>query len=138
MTRQAIGEALSARLFAAEAAIDRALAETATLAALLPAARADAYLSAVAGQKAFDGAAASVSALAEARSHLVRTHQTLAALARRLGLETLAIGVLDKPDDHPPVGGGGGDGPGVVQEFMVSETSPDTVNKTLPTEAGLC
>ena len=47
MTRQSIGEALATRLYAAEAAIDRALAETAALAAALPGARADAYLSAV-------------------------------------------------------------------------------------------
>jgi hypothetical protein len=108
MTRHDIGESLAARLYAAEAAIDAALAETATLAAMLPAARAQAYLSAVSGQKAFDGAAASISALAEARSHLVQTHNTLAALARKLGLETLAVGPVDKPDDIPPRDGSGG------------------------------
>lgn len=107
MTRQIIGETLAARLYAAEAAIDAALAETATLAALLPTARAQAMLSAVTGQKAFDGAAASISALAAARSHLVDTHNVLAALARRLGLDAVAIGPIDKPEDRPPVGGGG-------------------------------
>lgn len=108
MTRQDIGESLAGRLFAAEAAIDAALAETARLAAMLPAARAQAYLSAVTGQKAFDGAAASISALAEARSHLVQTHNTLSALARKLGLDTLAAGPVDKPDDLPPRDGSGG------------------------------
>ncbi|HRO33015.1 MAG TPA: hypothetical protein PLQ03_06340 [Brevundimonas sp.] len=107
MTRQDIGQALASRLYAAEAAIDAALAETAGLAAMLPAARAQAYLSAVTGQKAFDGAAASISALAEARSHLVQTHNTLSALARKLGLDALAIGPVDKPDDDPPRGKGG-------------------------------
>lgn len=107
MTRQDIGESLAGRLFAAESAIDAALAETATLAAMLPAARAQAYLSAVSGQRAFDGAAASISALAEARSHLVQTHNTLAALARKLGLDALASGPVDKPDDLPPRTGGG-------------------------------
>lgn len=105
MSRQTVGEALAARLYAAEAAIDHALAETAGLAAALPAARADAYLSAVCGQRAFNGAAASISALAEARSQLVLTHNTLAALARKLGLETLAVGPIDKPGDQPPIGG---------------------------------
>ena len=105
MSTQAIGEALAARLYAAETAIDRALSETAFLAAALPTARAEAYLSAVTGQRAFDGAAASISALAEARSHLVQTHTTLAALARKLGLDTLAVGPLDKPGEQPPVGG---------------------------------
>ena len=106
MTRQSIGEALAARLYAAETAIDQAMAETAGLAAALPAARAEAWLSAVTGQRAFTGAAATISALAEARGHLVQTHNTLAALARTLGLEALAVGPVDKPGDTPPVGGG--------------------------------
>ena len=79
MTRQSIGEALAARIYAAETAIDRAMGETAALAAALPGARAEAYLSAVTGQRAFIGAAASLSALAVARGHLVDTHNTLAA-----------------------------------------------------------
>lgn len=138
MSRQTIGEALSARLFAAESAIDRALVETATLAALLPTARSEALLSAVTGQKAFDGTAASISALSEARAQLVGTHRTLAALARKLGLETLAIGPLDKPDDRPPIGGGGGDTSGISREFMVSETFANTANKTLPGTVRSC
>lgn len=84
MTRDTVGEALCARLPAAETAIDAALIETAHLAAMLPAARAQAYLSAVTGQKAFDGAAASLTALTEARPHSVGAHNTLAALARRM------------------------------------------------------
>lgn len=59
MNRLVIGGSLSARLHAAEAAVDRALADAAGLAAALPVARLDAALSAVAGQKAFDEAAAS-------------------------------------------------------------------------------
>ncbi len=137
MTRQAIGEALSARLFAAETAIDRALVETATLAALLPTARSEAQLSAVVGQEAFNGAAASIGALARARAHLVDTHRTLAALARKLGLDTLAIGPLDKPDDRPPIGAGG-HGAGIAQDFMVSETFANAANKTLPGMAKPC
>lgn len=122
MTKQAIGETLAGRLFAAEAAIDAALTETASLAAMLPAARAGAYLSAVTGQRAFDGAAASISALAEARSHLVATHNTLAALARKLGLDALAVGPMDKPDDRPPVG----DGPKGILAQKVNKALPDT------------
>lgn len=122
MTRLAVGEALAARLYAAESAIDQALIETATLAAALPAARADAWLSAVTGQRALAGTAATISALAEARAHIVETHNTLTALARRLGLDRLAVGPLDKPGDREPVGGGGGDGTGVL---------PNVVNKTL-------
>ena len=131
MTRQAIGDALAARLYAAEAAIDHALTETATLTAMLPAARADACLSAVAGQRVFDEVAATLSALASARSHIVGTHASLAALARRLGLDVLAIGPLDKPGDRPPIGGGGGDGPGVTTD-IANKALADMVNKTLP------
>ncbi|HRJ63244.1 hypothetical protein [Brevundimonas sp. UBA2416] len=129
MTRLAVGEALAVRLYAAESAIDQALIETATLAAALPAARADAWLSAVAGQRAFAGTAATISALSDARAHIVETHNTLTALARKLGLETLAVGPLDKPGDGPPIGGGGGDGPGVA---------PDMVNKSLPRRTIAC
>jgi len=104
IARQTVGERLAIRLHAAETAIDAALAETAALTAMMPTARAEAYLSAVTGQRAFDGAAASVSALTQARGHLVQTHNTLAALGRRLGLETIAAGPIDKPDQEPPFG----------------------------------
>ena len=129
MTRQGIGEALAARLYAAESAIDRALADTAALAGALPAARADAYLSAVTGQRAFSGTAAAIGALAEARGHLVQTHNTLTALARKLGLETLASGPIDKPGDTPPVGGG------LCPE---GDTVHGMVNKSLPGIGELC
>ena len=129
MTRLSVGEALAARLYAAESAIDQALIETATLAAALPAARAEAWLSAVTGQRAFAGAAATISALSDARAHIVQTHNTLTALARKLGLNSLAVGPVDKPGDGPPIGGGGGDGPGVA---------PDVVNKSLPRRTIAC
>jgi hypothetical protein len=120
MSRQIVGEALSARLFATESAIDAALAEAASLVAMLPAARAEAYLSAVTGQRAFDGAAAAITALTQARAHMVATHNTLSALARKLGLETLAMGPLDKPEDAPPNGGG-------INKELINK-----VNKPLP------
>lgn len=128
MTRQTIGEGLAARIYAAESAIDRAMGETAALAAALPGARADAYLSAVTGQRAFAGAAASLSALADARGHLVDTHNTLAALARKLGLDALAVGPVDKPDDTPPIGGG----------IDPNAKREDVVNKRLPDTAKVC
>lgn len=105
MSRHAVGVALSLRLHTAEAAIDAALAETARLMVLLPTARDRARLAATTGGKAFDGTAAAIGALTAARSHLGETHATLAALARRLGLDDLAVGVLDKPEDNIPVGG---------------------------------
>lgn len=127
MSRLSVGEALAARLYAAESSIDHALIETATLAAALPAARADAWLSAVTGQRAFDGTAATITALAQARAHIVQTHNTLTALARKLGLDALAAGPLDKPGDDEPVGGGGGDGAGIARD-MVNKILPETPN----------
>ncbi len=106
MSRETVGEALAARLYAAEAAIDAALHETAMLTAMLPGARHEAFLSAVTGQKIFAGTAAGISALTEARSHIVDAHNAMAALARKLGLEVLALGPVDKPEDRPPGGEG--------------------------------
>jgi hypothetical protein len=136
MSRHAVGEAIAARLYAAEAAIDQALSETAFLAAALPSARAEAYLSAVTGQRVFDGAAASISALAEARAHLVQTHTALAALARKLGLDTLAVGPLDKPGDPPPIGGGVGIDSDLAVE--VNKTLTNKENKRLPSTTVPC
>lgn len=126
MSRQTVGEALAGRLFSTESAIDAALAEAASLVAMLPAARAEAYLSIVAGQGVFDSAAAAISALTQARAHMVATHKTLSALARKLGLETLAIGPLDKPEDTPPNGGG------------LTKAIANKVNKTLPNFSDAC
>lgn len=127
MNRQSIGEQIAAQLYSAETAIDRALAETAGLAARLPIARADAYLSATTGQKAFDNVASAVCALTSARHNIVKTHATLGALARTLGLDTLTVGPLDKPGDKPPVGGGITDKSDSVNIHLT-----DMVNKSLP------
>lgn len=104
MSKVQVGETLAARLFAAEAAVDAAIVATAGLAAQLPIARTEAMLSAVTGQRAFDGAAGAVSSLVQARAQLVQTHKTLAALARSLKLDHLAVGPIDKPEDDPPIG----------------------------------
>ena len=130
MSRQSIGDTISRRLHTTESTLDSALHEMAGLAALLPRARVDAGLSATTGQGAFDSTAAAIVALTEARAHLVRTHVTLAALARRLGLDTLAVGPVDKPDDRPPVGGN-------VLTLPESSRGPN-LNKTLPTRADAC
>ncbi len=120
MTRQTVGETLAARLYAAEAAIDAALFETASFATMLPQARAEAMLSATAGQAVFEGAAASISALTEARARIVDSHNALAVLARKLGLDVLAVGPVDKPEDRPPVTGG------VTQAGMLNKTLPSS------------
>mgnify|MGYP003608520807 CR=1 FL=1 len=67
MTRHTTAHTLAEQLFAAEAAIDAAVTETASLIAMFPAARAEALLSAVVGQRAFPTLASAVSALPGAR-----------------------------------------------------------------------
>lgn len=107
--RQRIGQHLAERLWSAEQAVDAALGEAAALMALLPQARREAALAATVAQPAFSAAADSVAALARARGDLVEAHRTLAALARKLGLDALAAGPMDKPkDDRPGPGYGGG------------------------------
>lgn len=100
------GNAVAARLYRVEAAIDTALAEVAAFVADLPRARSEAYLSAVAGQQVFDHATESLAAINLARARMVAAHNSLAALARKMGLDVLAVGPLDKPEDTPPIGGG--------------------------------
>lgn len=117
MHREIIGKNLSRKVHAAEAAVDHALIETAVLVAALPEARMRAGLSATTGQAAFDDLAASLSALTQARARLGGAHRTLSALARRLGLDVVAAGPVDKPDDQPPMDGSGG-----VRANMVNET----------------
>ena len=100
------GNAVAARLYRVETAIDTALAEVAAFVADLPRARSEAYLSAVAGQQVFDHATESLAAINLARARMVAAHNSLAALARKMGMDSLAVGPLDKPEDTPPIGGG--------------------------------
>lgn len=99
MTKDAIATVVAARLYAAETAIDAALTEAAALIGFLPTARSEAHLAAVTGQRAFHGAAASVAALTQARGHLVDTHNVLSALARKMGVDIVDFGPIDKPDE---------------------------------------
>ncbi|HEY0011395.1 MAG TPA: hypothetical protein VGB79_00920 [Allosphingosinicella sp.] len=83
-------------LYAAEAAIDAALARAAELNATLVNARVEAKLSAVVGQDAFEGAAAAFAALARARADMVATHNRLEETRIQLGLRTLMTGDHNK------------------------------------------
>lgn len=79
-------------LYAAETAIDAALARAAELSSTLVNARTEANVSAVVGQEAFEGAAAAFAALARARSDIVETHRRLNETRNQIGLRTVAIG----------------------------------------------
>lgn len=105
MDRETIGWKLSSQLHVAETALDQAMVEIAKLAAALPEGRLQTSLGAGTAQPAFEGVAATLTAVTQARAHLGGTHRTLSALARKLGLEALAAGPVDKPEDRPPTDG---------------------------------
>jgi hypothetical protein len=79
-------------LYAAEDAIDAALARAAELNGTLVTARTDAQLSALVGHEAFEGAAAVFAALARARTDIVETHRRLSETKIQVGLRTVSIG----------------------------------------------
>jgi len=90
--RRHIADQVAASLFAAEAAIDAALAKTAQLTGTLPAMRADAGLSALIGQDAVERATEAVAALAQARRAIVETHKELSVAQRQIGLGAVMYG----------------------------------------------
>lgn len=93
-------------LFAAEEAIDLALARTAELNSTLATARREANLSAVVGQNAFETAASVFAALARARCDIVETHKRLHETKIEIGLRAVAIGDQGKPNVDPNTTGG--------------------------------
>lgn len=87
-------------LFAAEAAIDLALARAAELNGNMVTARSEANLSALVGQDAFEVSAAAFAALARARCDIVETHRRLSEAKIQVGLRTIAVGDDEWP--KPP------------------------------------
>jgi hypothetical protein len=64
-------------------------------------------LSAVSGQRVFEGASETLSLLAQARGRLVETHRRLEALGRAMKVSVQATGPVDKPEEDGPRDGGG-------------------------------
>jgi hypothetical protein len=85
-------------LWAAEDAIDAALARAAEFSGTLVAARCEANLSAIVGQDAFEVSAAAFASLAQARADIVEAHRRLSETKIQVGLRTLATGDERKPD----------------------------------------
>ena len=79
-------------LWAAEEAIDAALARAAELNGHMVTARTDANLSALVGHDAFEVSAAAFAALARARSESVVTNKRLSEAKIQIGLRTLSMG----------------------------------------------
>lgn len=88
-------------LFAAEEAIDIALAKVADLNGTLATARTEAKLSAIVGQDAFNTAASVFAALARARCDIVETHKYLSETKDQIGLRTVNVGDQGKPNSMP-------------------------------------
>ena len=86
-------------LFAAEAAIDNALARAAELNGSMVTARTSANLSALVGQDAVEVSASAVAALARARCDIVETHRRLSETKIQVGLRTVSVG--DGPEKPP-------------------------------------
>lgn len=86
-------------LFAAEDAIDAALARVAELNGSLVTARIEAELSAIVGQEVIEMAAATFAALAKARADIVETHNRLSETKAQIGLRTVGVGELGKPPE---------------------------------------
>lgn len=103
--RQSAAMKVVESLYAAEDAIDVALARAAEFNATLVTARTEAKVSAIVGQDAFEVAASAFAALARARCDMVETHKRLSETKIQLGLRTVAIGDL-VPKVAPMADGG--------------------------------
>jgi len=92
--RRQAAQKVADSLFAAEDAIDAALARAAELNRTLVAARNEARVSAIVGQDAFEVAATTFAALASARAGIVETHKRLSETQIQVGLRTVSFGDL--------------------------------------------
>lgn len=90
--RRLAAETVAEALFAAERAIDDAIAQTAALAGLMPATRQDAKLSAMIGQDALMSAIQTMQSLGLARDNIVATHKHLTTAQRDIGLQAVSFG----------------------------------------------
>jgi len=90
--RRQYADQVASNLFAAEHAIDAALAKTAGLAGVVPGMRAQAGISALIGQDAMEWTGRSLAALTEARRAICEAHKELSRAQREIGLGAVAFG----------------------------------------------
>ncbi len=111
--RRMVAEQIAGALFEAEAAIDAALAKTATLTGIMPMLRREAGASALIGQDALEHASQAIAALADARRAIVETHKELSLVQTQIGLGAVTMtdpGSGNKPppmfasDEQPQIG----------------------------------
>jgi len=90
--RRTAAQAVAEALFAAEKAIDAAIASTAALTTVMPASREAAHLSVMVGQDALISAIETMRALGQARQNIVDTHNNLSRAQRDIGLSAISFG----------------------------------------------
>lgn len=97
--RREVAQDVADRLFAAEQAIDIAIARTAELTGFIPAARIDAGLACEVGQEALEYAAESFSSLIKARANIIASHKELNTTKDQIGLRAVTSwgGGVGKP-----------------------------------------
>ncbi|NKJ02445.1 hypothetical protein [Novosphingobium sp. SG707] len=101
--RLAIAQTVAQRLFAAETALDIALARIAELNAAIPLARLDGGISAIVGQEAILSSASAMMLVAETREKIVATHANLKQASDDIGLREVSYGDLVKPGKVEPL-----------------------------------
>lgn len=89
--RRDAANSVASQLFAAEAAIDDALAKLGTLVTGLTTARSDARLSLVVGNEAYGHLGEAVTALVNSRSSVVALHHELDEVKNGIGLRNIKI-----------------------------------------------
>ena len=101
--RRLVAEQIAGALFEAEAAIDAAIAKTATLTGIMPSLRRQAGASALIGQDAVERAGQAIMALTEARRAIVETHKELSIAQTQIGLGAVTMTDPTGGDKPPPL-----------------------------------
>lgn len=103
MKTEQFGVDLARQLYAAERALDVAIAETNDLAALMTRGRLRARISAGVGQEALAEVGGLVAKLTAQRARIVRAHELLLRDATDLNIPWQAAGPMQKPEEDGPV-----------------------------------
>ncbi len=97
MERALVVQRAANKLYAAEASIDKAMADAAMLLVELQSVRSDLNVSATFADEATAKTTASLAALSQARTAMVACHAEMAEAKLRLGVRTKLSGTGDKP-----------------------------------------
>jgi hypothetical protein len=98
-SRRIAANSVAEKLFAAEAALDAALAAVANLTAAMPQAALDGNLGMHVGHEAIMHAMESAQLLVKSRTNMIRTHKALVTAQQDAGLGEVAFGDVSKCPD---------------------------------------